>query len=670
MTLAAFAVLICIWIALLLPAVLFNQWFTLDMGGILSRAALFPHNLKWVLLPDSPYNIGGRYFPVYWLYNFALFQLFATNVAAHFAVQGVLFVLSLTLTCHLFLKVTGHRKAMLALGVMACLGGAVAENMTTLGKGEPLAYLCLIAIMLIFYGTDLARPKRATAQFAGIIVLAALAVWIKETSLAVLAFPPGALVAWLLMTRERPGRLLGHPNLWRYLILFGSLSLGALIAKAPNFVLSGGGAGTTSRITYLEYKIDAELITDNLFFYATQQPDVLLMGIAALVLCGLGALRIRSQGGAGLQSASRLTFVISMLAMAWGYFLGLMIWRWPIGYYMLLPSIIFKFCAIYGVVFWLGNGMLSTRRFRAVISGAMVCAAYAAIHWYYVAESQITYSRMYTEAISKYVAVSNPKNSLVFESFPFYSEQVNNTREVIDLMYGQSRLVGGIADLLNPAVTTPTMRKLLDISQKQLDNNESALPRKDDYLLVMTGNKLATWFVRGVTPHYSDESILRRDDAYEMIPVAENRVFMPSAFLDIWADKLYFGPTYFGYKLYRVTSERPKLVWRGRYPDGWIGSGATLRLFAEFGKKAVVTVSTPEFNSPNRVTVRRGGVVMQDLRLVAGKAVTFEVDVAEGDNPTSLRFSVARTVVPKDLKLNNDTREIGILLQVERGSTK
>ena len=665
-TLIPYAALAGVWIAFLAPSVLLNQWFTLDVGGIFSRAAIYPHNLAWTLLPDTPYNIGGRYFPAYWLYNFMLVRLFSTNIAAHFAVQSVLFALALGLTCYLFFRTTRNLKATLVLGVIACLGGAVAENLYTLCKPEPLAYLSVIAILSIFHGIDPGKRGRSALQFAAIAVLAALAMWFKETSLVLLVLCPAALAASAFILRVRLARWRENPFFRRYALLFASLVGGLAVAKAPSLFTSSHPTLSRSHITYLEYDIDQELVTDNLVFYATQQPDVLLIGLAAVFLCGMAALRLRAEfRDVLLPSTSNLIFVIGLLAMAWGYYLGLMIWRWPMGYYMLLPSIAFKFCALYGLVLAIEGRLLGPRAVRSLVGGLALCVAYAGIHSFYVASSQITYSRLYTEAISRYMAVSKPTNRLIFESFPFYSEQVNNTRELINVISGETRLVSGIADLLNPAVTAPKILKLLDISQAQLDNNELSLPDKDDYLLLMTGNKLATWFVRGVTPYFSDDSILRKDDAYEMIPVAEGRMFTPTAFLNVWTDRLYFGPTYFGYKLYRITSDRPRLIWRGRYPDGWVGKSASIRLFPEFGSRARVTVSTPEFNSPNRVVVSRDGVLVADLPLVGGKEVVFEVANNAQENPSHLRFSVERTVVPKALKLNKDTRELGVLVRVE-----
>lgn len=661
-TVVLFAVLISIWTLFLLPAVLFNQWFTLDMGGVFTNARGFPGNLMLALMPDTLFNQGGRYFPVYWLYNFIVFWLFSTHFAAHFAAQCALFIISLTLTCYLFLRVTDSLKATFIFGFIACLGGAVAENLYTVGKGEPLAYLFLVSILLIFYTTNLKHRNQSALPLASMSVLFSFAIWSKETSIVLLGLGPAAIVISLILSMERIKTISANAHVSRYLLLSSILVAGFLIAKAPSQIFSIASVSKN----YVDYKIDLELVTENLLFYAAQQPDVLFFGVASLFLCGITASRIRLRGDGGLPKVSSdLIFVTGLLLVAWSYYLGMLLWRWPMGYYMLLPSIIFKFATMYGLVFAHKNRMLIGKGILVAVLAVLTCGIYAFIHSSYVMTSQISYSRMYTEAVSKYVLASTPSNRLVVESFPFYAEQVTNTKQLISIIYGEKRVIDGIADLLNPEVVTPKIVKLLNISQKQLDDNEKALPSKNDYLLLMTGNKLATWSVRGVTPHFSEDSLLKKIGAYDLIPIAENKLSYPSAFLNIWTDSINVGSTYLGYKLYKISGDRAKVIWKNRHPDGWIGKTASLRVFPEYGDRALVTVSTPSFNSPNRLTVTQDHVITQRLDLIAGKELSFEITIDGGTVPTNLQFAVDSVAVPKKLKINKDKRELGVLIRLE-----
>jgi len=205
--------------------------------------------------------------------------------------------------------------------------------------------------------------------------------------------------------------------------------------------------------------------------------------------------------------------------------------------------------------------------------------------------------------------------------------------------------------------------RLLRITHEQLAANRRSLPREGDYLLLMTGNKLATWFVRGVTPYYSEDSILGRDRAYDLIPVAEGRAFAPGAFMNVWTYRLNLARTYVGYKLYKVTNRSARIVWTGRYPDGWLGPVSSVRLSSDYGERARVTLSTPGFNSPNRVRVWKDGKLLRDLALTEGHEVQF--DVATGGTGAALNFFVERTAVPRELGLNRDKRELGVLSRIE-----
>lgn len=644
------------WLLLLAPAAIYSQWFSLDMGGMWTRALDFPQNLKWAFSPEA---LGGRFFPAYWFYIFGLFRLLGTNIPAQFIVQIALFLVSLAITCRLLWQLTGDRVATVVFGVLACLGGAVAENMYTLGKAEWLAYLFLTLALACFHQPSGTR-RPSGVRLALIALLVVLAIWSKETSLVVLAFAPGAaLVAAIAM--PRPWRdLLREPVVARYGWFLAAVLVGLALARAP-YLFAGHGGDSS----YVDYTIDAELLTDNLLFYISQQPDVLVLALAGSWLIVRAALRVRAQHRQGLDaSCGNLMFAGGLLAMAWGYCAGLVIWRWPMGYYMLLPSIFFKLIAVYGFWLALSDGLRS----RAVRCGwiiLVIAIVYGLLHSFYVATSQLAYSRMYTEAIHRYMTVARPDERLIIESFPFYSEATTNTRQVIALMTGEQRVVTGIADLVDPAVNTPGLMKLLHITPQQIDDNEKSLPRRGDYLLVMTGNKLATWFVRGAAPYFSVDSLLLRQGEFDMVPVAEDRSFVTSLFMNIWTHHVQLVPTYVGYKLYRVTSDRPRLLWRGRYPDTWIGKSASVRLYPEFGRRALFTVSTPDFNSPNRLTVIQDGEIVRRMTLIAGHEESFELENSGQHVPTRIEFEVQRTSVPKKLKLNDDKREIGIFVRIE-----
>jgi hypothetical protein len=227
----------------------------------------------------------------------------------------------------------------------------------------------------------------------------------------------------------------------------------------------------------------------------------------------------------------------------------------------------------------------------------------------------------------------------------------------------------GIADLVDPAVITPEMMQLLLITDADLANNEKNFPKKDDYVIAITGNGLATWQVRGVAPFYGEGSFLQRDGSYDLQVVAEERSYFPSVFVNIWTQRFDARQTYVGYDLYKVV-EGPRFTWLGRYPDGWIGRRARLALFPEYVANALVHVSTSKYNPSNSVSVFRDEVLIDRVRLSEGTEHTFKLVPIARTSPTVFRFEVDRTFVPQKLHLNRDKRELGAMIRLEPFAAK
>jgi hypothetical protein len=213
------------------------------------------------------------------------------------------------------------------------------------------------------------------------------------------------------------------------------------------------------------------------------------------------------------------------------------------------------------------------------------------------------------------------------------------------------------------------MRKLISISDAELANNEKNWPKKDDYVIAMTGNELATWQVRGVGPFYSEGSFLQKDGSYDMQEVAGERLYFPSVFINVWTNGLDFRQTYVGYELYRVIAG-PRFTWLGRYPDGWVGRRARLTLYPEYVASALVHVATSRYNPNNSVSVFQDDVLIDKAPLSEGKEHTFKLRPVSKDVPTVFRFEVERTFVPQKLHLNKDKRELGAIVRFEPFAAK
>lgn len=341
-------------------------------------------------------------------------------------------------------------------------------------------------------------------------------------------------------------------------------------------------------------------------------------------------------------------------------------------YYMLLSSLLFKFVFLYGVS--LLKREIAANRFAkyTLVSTVALVLTYTLAQAYYITESHIAYSRIYTDAMLKseyYLNQPGPKHSLVIESYPFYAEQTGLQYDKGD---GWTRVSGvkGIADVLDPEVSSnKELMKLLGVTQEQLEQNFNNVPRYGDYLLVFTGSKLATWFSRGVTPYFLEDSILKRQGAYDMELVAEKRIDAPAPYIHTWTNRLVLDNTYVGYKLYRVLNDAPKSLWKGRYPDGWIGKKSSLQIGDSFTGPIILKLSSPSFSLPNKVKIFKDKQLFQEVEFLTPDEKTLEI-AGQSSGKTLLEFEVDKTVVPKQIGLGKDTRAIGLLVDIDKSQTR
>ena len=649
-----------LWAVFSIPSIMLSQWFPLDLGGIFTIGKNFHKSLPWII---SPYNGSGRYFPFYWLYNSFEFYLFGTNVAPYYLVQSIVFLGAALLTAVTLHKATGSLRLAGLLLIAIYFSTPVAENLNTLGKAEIVQFFLMMCIIIAFYQRHV--TSRYKGGVTGFLVFASslftLSIWTKETSIALFGFCMTGIVLAIILGRI--GKIKDLAAFIKdYLYLLLALIVGLCISKAPYVIFTS----STKTSSYTDYAITPQLVHENLSFYLHQQPDVITFGILALVLMFSAGRKLFFNGSTtDCFKARGYILVMSLLAMSWAFYLALLVWRWPMSYYMLLPALMFKLCTAYGIYL---TDLLSPvkRSLRFATYGAMVLSTiYATFYIYYITSSQIAYSRIYTEALQKYLSQPGQKKTLIIESYPFYAEQITGTQNILQVVTGSSFRIEGIADALDPAVTNNVdILKLLNVTRSQIDENIKNLPKQGDYLLAFTGNKLATWFLRGVTPYYSEDSLLRRQGSYDMDLVAEREITLPALYQNVWTGKLAGGETSIGYKLYRVVDNEPKFFWKGRYPDGWIGKKATLRINANYRKPVVIRLSVPDFTLPNRVRISKDGRLIKKLEITDTNEMVFPLsNIVQGH--AEFQFEVQNVVVPKSIKLNKDKRELGLRIELD-----
>jgi hypothetical protein len=648
---AIFVGLGLLWLLLTVPTVLYSQWFPLDMPALFVMGEHLQDWLPWIL---SPHNGSGRYFPLYWLYHCAQYLVFGPVVWPYFMMLSAIYLAGTVLICRTIWRMTGSVRIAALLFVSLHLNSPTAENLTTIGKGEPLAFF-LIACVIASFREDVVRGGMTRGSMAISAICFVAAIWIKETSLVLAGFAATGTILCFVLGRA-DSRFCKTTPIRPYLDLLAVLGAGWLVSKMPYVIFPK----TSNLASYTDYAITGKLVKDNLFFYVTQQPDVLIFGLLAMILIGLAARSHWHKRGNldNDRTPAMLVFTSSLCAMAWAYWVAMLLWRWPMAYYMLLPSITFKLCAFYGL--YLVALCHLARPWQLILIKAVmtVMVAFSALAFYYIGTSQIAYSRIYTDALKQYEKATSGKVPLIIESYPFYSEQVGGTQGLLNNQLNTIARVGGIGDLLDPAVLKPELLDLLKVTPDQLEANYNNLPHKGQYLLVFTGNKLATWFLRGVTPYFSEDSLLKMENVYDMELVAQKSIETSATYLHEWTNSLDSGSTYVGYKLYRVLTDQPRFLWRGRYPDGWVGFKSSLKIDSSYDAPVTLRISVPPFALPNHVRIIKDGVLLKELEFNDQNEVTVDIGPAPA-NSTQLAFEVERAVAPKDIHMNKDDRKLG-----------
>ena len=418
------------------------------------------------------------------------------------------------------------------------------------------------------------------------------------------------------------------------------------------------------------------LVLDNIKWYIVQQPDVFAFAIAALaflVIVGRKLWLQRRQIDAS--SIRDYIFMFSLYAVAAVYYCAMWFWRWPMGYYMLMPSILFKACFLYGT-YAAGIWDKSRRLARqAVVALIGVGVAYAAVYCFYIISSQVAFSRVYTAALSRVLQMPGHDKTLIIESYPYFAEQVDATQVLFRYLTerrgdGQHVEVRGIMDTLDPYVTdldrpgNAEMMRMLGVTKEKLAENFGNLPRKNDFLVTFTGGELATWFLRGVAPYYNDESQLRRQGAYDMHLIADKRETIPGVYLNLWSGRLVCERRWLGYKLYQVTSDQPKFLWRGRYPDGWTEGVSSITVNPSYDRAVVIKFSAPKERLPLKMTIKRDGTFFKEVDISSTDEQTLTL-ADKVNRPVTFEFSLDHTARPEMLAASQDARPTGILLRLD-----
>lgn len=636
------AVVLLLWSVLILPAALSPHLAYLDDPTTLLMARAASSDPAF-LRPDG---WTGRYFPALWLYFGLQYPFFGAEPAGYYLVQALLFLACLVVLYLLAARFGGSPSWGLFAALLCLTASPVAENLYTLSKAEPKVLFLLTAALCLFSpGTGQGRAGRGPlVRQAALGLLLFLAVLTKETAASFVAF--GAAGAALARGRSPAGGGGSPARPWAGLFLISLAAL--LLARGLYYLLRPQGGPAA----YTTYPLSPQLLVDNIRAYLLQQPDVLAAGLAGLVL--LGAALRRGIGGEGF------LFAAASFSFAAVYLGGLLFWRQAFGYYLLIPAVFFCLAAAV-----LGGLLWGSKRGLVMAAAVFLVATrlYSLPYMHYIASAQKAQDEVYAEAMAAYVRLAGPGERLVVESWPFYAEPVTQSNRLLELWGRKDLSVAGVEDLLTGGQVPAETLRLYGVAGVP-DSAERA-PRKGDYLLCLTGDRRGPWVLRGVSP-FSNEGSRYEEQGLGLARVSQRRI----AWQGLTVTPPFFRPGLAGYStgylLYRVEDPRPRVVWQGRWSDGWIGRRASVSLRG-FGPRATFAGVLPARLAPARLEVRAGErmILAAALPREGPFHLTVPLPAAGRDGFVRLEFLLDKGFNPRAAGESDDDRELAVLLKVK-----
>jgi hypothetical protein len=639
------------WFIFVFPSLIGSTWFYLDdPGGLLISKNIFKY-FSW-LLPDY---VSGRYYPTYWLWKGIVYKIVGESPFGFYFFQSIILFISALLIFWITRLLTKET----ILGILSVFlffsGSPIAENVFTFSKSEPLLLLLILFNLFIFlhyfYKNSSAKDL---FYIIGSVCISVLSIWQKETAVVFIVFGViGTVCAFLLKTSPSNNKT----SKSFFIITLASI-ISFIITKLPFLIFRNPNPANS----YINYPISLELIKTNFFYYINQQPDIFIIGLIAIILI---VTRIKSVFQETSEHQFPFIVNVSLLVMSLCYILILLIWRWPLGYYMYIPSAFLNLIVGSMLIYQIqGSRLKHSLLIVILVIGLLVSKSYSLIYNYYVATTQRAQAQVYMESIEQYMKVANSGNRLLVEQWPFWIQSVFESNTLIKDIYKKKGLkVDGINDILNNIEITPEAAEIMGI--KNIPKKETRWPKKGDFILVFTGEKLAYWHVRGVAPYYIPNKPLLLNRGFDLQLIASDKKINKVFYLDD-TKRLKFGDIYTGYQLFQV-NDVPHILWDGRYEDSWVGKKAKCNIYPESIKREFnfqLNVLKPCI--PNKLEIFLNKRLIKTIEIVheGTQVISIQSDGVKGKS-IEIEFNLEKTFIPKNLGINNDTRELGAMIDIK-----
>ena len=650
-----------LWALIVLPSSLGAVWGSLDDPGVLTMArAGFKGNLL--------NSCGERMLPVHFLNHWLFYIVGGADPSVWYFFQSLEFLLCIFL---IFLAVgitTGRYWLGAVAATLLLTASPIAENVYTISKSESIliVFYGFLAVALSFWcykkvqnGFDSSFAWRL-ACFIVFFVVIILCIFCKETAVSVLSIGvTGLLVGFIYRKRDKKGLR----------NLFWVFTLAAASSILTFFVLRMLFSYQTTGYTRFFPSISS--ISANLSYYIRQTPDVLLLGFLGL---GTGVF-------ASLRSfpANTLTMALawSFLVGGFGQFATLLVWRWPIGYYML--PVAFWFC-ISLTLFMSGildafkiSDKLRKRNKQwlvAILAIVLISRLYSVPYIYFIAHAQRSFDRQ-EDAIQEKVIKLDPiwkrlvdLGRIWFTEPPFQRTRLFNEKGKPDMKWI------GAGELFHPF--SEGMRRLYNNdSPPDLDIE----PLRTGDLVLLQGTRYPFRIIlRGIGGTITD-----LPDFKGKIKKAEH--FTGHEFKEVFrlenAEKVFqpwtFRPKELVFRsvLYEVAGKLPgSYRWEG-HSGGWLGREAKLKVNVQqeeyLGSLHIFIPSNSQIvNSVLPIKLCLFGDDRKTMEIVIDKnSLSHRVDVKDLlDGPEGeIKIEASKTWRPIELGINQDTRELSVMAE-------
>lgn len=619
---------IVLWLIFVSPsfiqAIYSSGWFYCDAPSI----AILSQELsgfKWL----SPVTTTGRYVPFYLIYHILTGKLLGVEIFNFFLIQSIVILLSTFLIVKIIFRFTSN-KLISTIGLLLYYtSSSFAENIYTVGKPEHLVlFFILLLIELYFKIIETNNNIRMIIYTVCGVFATIFAIWSKETAIVIAAF---SIFCFIFSFKNK---YIFKKTFW-YLIC---ISLSVLMARIPYYFNEG------SKETYTTYEISVKLVKDNFIYYMKNQPDAFILGaLCLIIICYLGVRKEKNN-----------VLVLGLLLLSWSYIAGLLLWRWSLGYYFYVSSALF--CLIISVLL----SRVRNKKLLIFLGVIIIFTRFASIPYnIYIANSQLTIDRLYSNIIKNYVNLADNNQRLLFENWTFFDEAVYQSNILVKDIYIKPNLsVDGLSDIFIPDKITPEIKKLYDFNV--IPEANERMPKKGDFVAVFTGNKSAFWNLRGVAPYINDRSILK-DQGYNLELIGKEEISSKELFYERFASTPVYKKTYLGYELYRVKDDSI-VIWDGRYIDNWIGRYARLKI-TDYDKNEInLKIDSLSYNLPNKIKIKDNGVTIFEINIENPGSFISKIELPKNHTSHNIDFEVEKVFIPKQVGINNDDRNLGVQL--------